>query len=116
MRLKVSAGGVPPGSYTARFMGVEPVNSDQYGEGLRWKFAITQGPQRDQVAARITGLTPSPRNGCGKILAGLVNRPLALDEEVDIDQFIGRVYLIVVVVSENGGSRIDALIASPTQE
>jgi hypothetical protein len=77
MKLKVSPGGVPPGNYAAKFAGVESVTNDKYGDGLRWKFAISQGPQSGQVASRVTGLTPSPKNGCGKMLSGLVGRALS---------------------------------------
>src|SRR5262245_15571090 len=115
MKLKVSAGSGPPaGSYVARFEGVEQTQHETYGEGLRWKFKVLQGPQAGQLASRTTGLKPSAKNGCGKVLAGLVGRALDLDEEIDIVQYVGRTYLIVVQAGEKGGTRVEAVIAAPT--
>jgi hypothetical protein len=113
VKLKVSPGSVPLGNYAAQFSGIESTTNERYGEGLRWKFVVSQGPQAGQVASRVTGLKPSPKNGCGKMLTGLVGRPLDLEEEIEVDQYIGRSYLIVVAPSENGGSKIDTVIPAP---
>jgi len=112
MLLKVTPGGVPPGNYQAKFEGVEPTENDKYGKGWRWKFAITSGPLAKQTVSRVTGLTPSLKNGCGKMLSGLSGHPLQLDEEVDPDQYIGRSYLIVVIACDTGGSRVETVIAT----
>lgn len=111
--LTVSAGGVPAGTYSATFAGVEPQPADAargYGAGIRWKFSIESGPQVGQSASRITGTTPSPKNGCGKILSGLLGRALAQGESIDPDQFIGKRYMIVVASGPQGGSRIEAVV------
>jgi hypothetical protein len=44
--LRVSSGGVPPGSYLAKFLGVEDTHNDEYGPGFRWIFEIITGPKR----------------------------------------------------------------------
>jgi hypothetical protein len=112
VKLKVSPGGVPPGNYTTTFAGLENVTSEKYGEGLRWKFKVAQGMHAGQMASRITGLTPSPRNACGKMLSGLLGRQLNPDEEVEVGQFIDQVFMAVVAAAENG-TRVEAIIAVP---
>jgi hypothetical protein len=47
------------------------------------------------------------------MVSGLVGRALNLDEEIEIEEFVGRSYLIVVAAADNGGSRVDAVIAAP---
>jgi hypothetical protein len=112
MKLKVTSGGVPPGNYTATFAGVDPATHDKYGPGLRWKFTITAGPCAGKVASRVTGQSPSAKNGCGKILSGLLGRPLEVDEEIDPQEFVNRSYLVVVSAGETG-TYVDAVIPTP---
>jgi hypothetical protein len=114
MLLLVSSGGPPPGNYTASFAGVEPVTNDQYGAGLRWKFQILYGPQAGQIASRTTGTNPTMKNGCGRILAGLLGRELQVGEQIDISLLVGRTYLIVVQTAENGGTRVETVVQSPS--
>jgi len=111
--MKVTAGGVDPGNYVATFAGVESQAADptrKFGAGLRWKFCIESGPQAGQVASRITGLTPTTKNGAGKILRGLLNRDLQQGESIDPDQFIGKRYTIIVQAGPQGGSRVEVIL------
>jgi hypothetical protein len=111
--LTVTSGGVPIGNYVARFSGVEaqPENKEKgYGAGLRWKFTIESGPQAGQVASRVTGPVPSPKNSCGKMLAGLLGRAIQEKEQIDPDQFVGKRYMIVVAASQGGATRVEAVV------
>ena len=116
--LTVSSGGVPVDNYTATFAGVEaqPANPEKgYAPGLRWKFTVEQGPFQGQTASRVTGASPSPKNGCGKILAGLLGRALKEGERIDITQYVGKRYLIVVAPAQGGGTRVEAVVpANPS--
>lgn len=114
MKLKISAGGVPAGNYQCRFKGIEAVTHDQYGPGLRWNFEIVSGPLAGQVASRTTSPTPTPRNGAGKLLSGVIGGPLAVDSEVDLSQFVGRNYLVVVEQVASGGTAIATVIGTGT--
>jgi hypothetical protein len=83
--LTVGSGGVPVGNYRATFIGVKPqeANAERgYPAGLRWEWRIDDGPQAGQTASRITGSQPTPRNGCGKILQGLLGRALVEGENI----------------------------------
>jgi hypothetical protein len=113
MLLKVSAGGPPAGTYDATFDGVEATQHEEFGAGLRWTWTIVQGPQHGQVASRVTNATPTNKNACGRVLAGLVGRKIEPREEIDVQSFVGQRYLIVVQDAERGGTRVETVIASP---
>jgi hypothetical protein len=111
--LTVGSGGVPVGNYVATFAGYEnqPENKEKgYGMGLRWKFAIADGPQAGQITSRITSPTPTTKNTCGKMLVGLLGRALRDGEQIDPDAFIGKKYMIVVAAGQNGGTRVEAVV------
>jgi hypothetical protein len=112
MRLTVSPGGVPIGSYNALFTGIEPTTND-FGEGLKWWFQVTSGPCAGGKIGRITAMKPTLRNSCGKMLSGVVGRPLANDMEVDLAAFVGRMYLIIVAEGKSGGTYVDAVTQPP---
>jgi hypothetical protein len=112
----VSSGGVPAGSYNGTFAGIEaqPENKEKgYPAGIRWKFIIDAGPHAGQTASRITGTTPSPKNGCGKMLSGLIGRALKEGEQIDPDAYIGKRYLLVVAAGQGGGTRVEAIAPAP---
>jgi hypothetical protein len=114
--LTVSSGGVPVGSYTGKFLGVEnvPENPEKrYGAGLRWKFGIDVGPHEGQTVSRVTGTAPSIKNGCGKMLSGLIGRSLKEGEQVDPDIYLGKRYMLVVAAGQEGGTRVEAVIPMP---
>lgn len=113
--LKISAGSVPPGFYSTKFAGVEAVNNGQFGPGLKFKFVIARGPLVGQTVSRTTGCTPSQKNNLGKLLSGMLGRTLNVDEEVDVDDLLGREFMVVVGVSENGGSRVESATPPPTE-
>ena len=58
----------------------------------------------------MTGPTPSPKNGCGKMLAGLIGRALLEGEQVDPDQYAGKRYMLVVAAGQGGGTRVKAIV------
>jgi hypothetical protein len=115
--LTVKSGGVPAGSYTATFAGIEPQPENKekgYAAGLRWKFTIDAGPQKGQTASRITSTSPTPKNAAGKMLTGLLGRELKEGESVDPDTLIGKRYMIVVAAGQGGGTRVEAIAAIPS--
>jgi hypothetical protein len=116
MKLKVSPGGVPPGAYLAKFLGISPVEADAlrgYGEGVRWEFEVTTGPQAGRKTSRITTATPTQKNACGRLLAGMLGRGLADDEDVDLTPLVGRVFMIVVAKTKGGGGRVETVSPPP---
>jgi hypothetical protein len=112
--LTVYSGGIPVGNYTASFSGIEPSPENKergYPAGIKWKFTVVGGPHAGQMTSRITNNSPTAKNAAGKMLCGLLGRALKDGEQVDIDQFLGRPYMVVVSVSPQGvGTRVDAVV------
>jgi hypothetical protein len=114
MLLKVSSGGVPAGSYLSKFVGVEGITND-YGPGLSWQWEILNGPHIGQSVRRITTVTPTSKNACGKILAGVIGQTLTVGDELDLSTFVGKTFLVVVGETERGGSRVESVTVAPVE-
>ncbi len=118
-KIVVQSAGVPAGSYLAKYTGVEAQPADPLrgmGEGLRWAFEITNGPNAGKKTSRITGIAPTPGNACGKVLSGLLGKPLATGDEIDLDALVGKSYLVVVGAGPNGGAtRVESVTLPPQQ-
>jgi hypothetical protein len=107
-----SGSGVPAGGYTGEFTGAEPTPPNQekgYPAGLKWSWKITSGEHAGRVATRITGAKPSPKNGCGKILNALMGKTLVEGETVNLDDYVGRRYTMIVSAGEGGGTRVETV-------
>lgn len=116
MLLTVSAGGVPVGGYTATFRGIDPVPADPtrgFGAAIRWQFEVATGPHAGGKTSRITTPTPSAKNACGKMLAGMTGKSLTPGEKVDLASFVGRNFLIVVAATDSGATRVETVAAPP---
>lgn len=102
--------GIPVGQYKVQFIGLEPAKSSQYGDGLRWKFQVCEGPLTGAFTARQTAVAPTPGNSCGKMLSGVAGKTIVMDESVDLDLFIGQVYRVLVTDPDGRGSRVEAIL------
>ena len=117
--LTVSRGGVPAGNYTGVFAGLEdvPPNTERkLDAGIRWKFTIDDGPYKGEIASRITGSRPSIKTNCGKMLSGLIGRPLRENEQIDTDNYLGKRYVIVVERGQEGATRVEVVILMPESQ
>lgn len=102
---------VPVGKYTARFTGVtlkDPSGKlDEKGKpmppGMTWDFTIVGGEHDGKTVDRLTGRTPTPKASCGKMLAAISDEVLKDGTEVDLGQFVGKMYRITV--EEGNGDR-----------
>lgn len=114
--LKVSAGGPPPGAYVARFCGIETTTHNEYGAGLKWTWEVVNGVQAGQKATRVSSPHPTLKNACGKMIAGLLGRALAIGEDTgaEIEKLIGNNYMILVESTESGATRVGSVLPAPT--
>ncbi len=108
--MKLRLGGLLPGTYTCKFKSVEETTHPEYGDGLKWVFEVASGPQKGQFAMKTTSTTPTPRNACGKLLNGLAGRPVSLGEELDVNDFVGKPYTVVVETTQTGSTAIAAVV------
>jgi hypothetical protein len=115
MTMGESKYGAPVGLYTARFLGIEDKDHPEFGAGLEWRFEIIDGPQKGHIISRTTGCQPSLRSGCGKMLQAIVGAPVQEGTAVDLAQYVGRTYQVMVEVNSTGnGTRVGS-VAAPGQ-
>jgi hypothetical protein len=112
MKLLVSQGGAPPGSYLARFESVEAVTND-FGDGLKWWFEIVGGPHAGCKTSGITARKPTLKNSCGKLVSGILGTPLSNDMEIDLAAYFGQQFLVVVAQGKTGGTYVSAVTRPP---
>jgi hypothetical protein len=48
------------------------------------------------------------------MLSGLVGRALKEGEQINLDDFVGKLYLIIVAAGPGGGTRVEAISPMPT--
>ena len=113
MKLTVSPGGVPTGSYIALFRSVEATTND-FGDGLKWWFEIQGGPHAGAKTGCTTANKPTLKNSCGKLVSGIVGKPLSNDMEIDLASYFGRAYLIIVTEGKSGGTYVSTVTQPPT--
>jgi hypothetical protein len=103
MNLTVSLGRVPEGVYRCFFWGVETITHKKHGERLRFLFLIIEGPYAGEKVSQVTGAIPTPWNRAGRMLAELLQRPLQLNEDVDMDELeIQHLYRVAVEQKTDG--------------
>jgi hypothetical protein len=100
-KVVVKPSGCKPGSYAATFVGAYKLppreGGPDFGPALIVKFRADDG----QEPSAIVSETPTLRNACGRILAGMLGRPLRPEEAVDWADFEGQKFLVVVVTNKS---------------
>ncbi len=101
---------VPSGVYIVRFKGIKETNHPEYGVGLCWSFEVVEGGYKGKLVERNTAPEPTPNNSCGRIIKGLLGRPVLEGETIDVAQFEGRIFRAIVVQKPKGqGVRVDSV-------
>jgi len=103
MQVTIKKPGVPPGNYLARFSRIENVEN-QYGTAIRWVFTINSGPYTSKEISRFTTPDFTLTNAAGKMAEGVAGRKLEADEEIDLDQYFGKLYQVEVELAPKGES------------
>jgi hypothetical protein len=101
--------------YKATFAGVEETPPHaEYGKGVRFKFKIVDGEHDGEEATVICGVEKpaSPKNRLGRILGGIVGKPVVPGEMITVEQYVGRSFLIQVEQAPggNGSTRIGVVM------
>lgn len=111
MQFEVAQGGGPPvGVYKAKFVGVEETTHDEYGAGLKFVFDIIAGDHAGEQATRITQPKPTPKNACGRMLAGISGETLKPGVTIDLAPHVGETFMIQVEETKNDSTRIGTII------
>lgn len=106
----------PAGIHRARFNGAENTTHAEYGDGLKFEFEVIDGEHKGMRACRYTSADPTPRNAAGRLMADLYGAKPTNGLAVDLDQCIGKQYMIVVREGEGGRTRVEScdLVAADT--
>lgn len=117
LTVKENKYGVPVGNYVAKFVGVEKNTHPEHGEGLEWQFEVIKGPHAGAKTSRTTGMVPSGKNACGRILGGMTGGAISPGAEVDLERYVGKKFLIMVENnSTNTGTRIGTVMPNPDDD
>jgi len=120
MEFKMGSGGIPAGSYRARFLGAEAYveNIEKYGQGCLLRWQVTDGEQAGNETSRICSAKMTPRTALGKFAVALRGGPIAQGESFSFGDYAGVTGTVLVEATENGGSRVgvflrDAMPSAP---
>lgn len=115
MEFIVSSGGLPPGAYSAQFVGAEPYteNQEKYGPGVSLKFKVISGDHAGEEASRICAAKLTPKSSLGKFAVALKGSAIAVNESFNFSSYAGTNGTILVEQTENGGSRISTFLRNP---
>jgi len=101
-------GGPPAGNYRAEFLGCETTTHEEYGDGLRWKWKVVDGPQAGVFATRTTSPKPTTGNAAGKLIAAMTGATLAGGQKASVRDCVGKTFLIAVSPTKSGsGTRVE---------
>jgi hypothetical protein len=111
-QFEVTAGSGPPvGSYKAVLDAIQNTTHQEFGDGLRFSWRVTEGVCAGLIATRTCGLFPTPTNAAGKLMAGLLGRQIRPGERISLEPCLGRSYMIVVGLGRNGQStRVESCV------
>jgi hypothetical protein len=111
----VLVGLIDKGIYQAKLESVEPVTTVN-GDAYRLNFRITgNGHHKDRKVNGMCGTQLHPESKLYKWLSAIKGMEFAPDEEVDLDQLIGRTCMISVTRKERDG-RIYANVEDVTSD
>jgi hypothetical protein len=103
----------PPGMYKARFLGVEQITHETYGEGALFTWEIVDGDHAGKIAGRVSSPLATTSNATGKMIAGLIGGQFK-PGQVSLEGCVGRSYLIQVGYGQDGKkTRVDSCM--PTE-
>ena len=113
MEFECKSGGIPAGAYAAEFIGCEPFegNVDKgYGPAVKLRFKVLAGVEAGNEGSRICAASLTLKSALGKFAVALKGSPVTAGERFNFDKFIGEKGTILVVPTDNNGTRIDTFL------
>jgi len=84
---------IPTGEYTVELTAIELVDT-QFGKQLKWTFVV---PDHKRTLVSFSSFTGSPKSKCIRWASALLNRTIAVGEEVDFSTLVGKTATASVV-------------------
>jgi hypothetical protein len=102
---------VPEGWYDLTLTEIKSNQHEEYGAGIEWVFEVQGGEHNGKLTSRTTAPQPTPKNSCGKMIVAITGRSLNINEELDLDQFVGRCFRGLVEKNSTGtGTRVGQIM------
>jgi hypothetical protein len=107
---------LPPGQYTAKLKERKEMPASQKfpdaGPSFAWEFEVADGEHVGKSASAWTPTRLTSQNNLGKLVSRMLGRPMRSGEEIDLDDFIGKLYSIIVDQTQDG-TRTKVISAQP---
>jgi hypothetical protein len=91
---------VPVGNYRARLVAIKEMEPSaahpDWGPSYVWEFEVLSGPSAGKTASCFTKREPTTANNLGRLLAQLLGREVAPQEDVDLSSFLQKEYTVNV--------------------
>ncbi len=84
---------IPTGEYTVELTAIELVDT-AYGKQLKWTFLV---PEHKRTLVAYSSLSTSPKSKCVRWASALLNRPIGVGEQVDLESLVGKTATASVV-------------------
>lgn len=112
MHFTMTSGGLPVGSYPAKFMGVDKFeeNIEKYGLGIILKFQVLAGEHEGEEASRICSAKLSPKSALTKFAVSLKGSKIESGEQFSFTPFVGSTGSILVTETQSGATRIETFL------
>lgn len=109
-----AGGGIPVGIYKGILIAADdaPPHAD-YGIGMKLAFRIVGGEFEGMETSTIVGIKkpPTPQNRLGQLLGGLAGSPVQAGQEISLERFFGKTYLLTVEAAPSGkGTRVGTIM------
>jgi hypothetical protein len=108
---------VPDGAYTGPFKGVEDFKLKTGEDRWRFLWQVASGPYQGRIAPSLTDKDINPNTLAGRLIAGLLGRPLQPGENVKaaVEACVGQTYMFVVQPGPKGGKSMVRVVSKPPQ-
>lgn len=107
---------LPPGQYTARLRERKEMPASQKfpdaGPSFAWEFEVVAGEHVGKSSSAWTPTRLTSQNNLGKLVSRMLGRPMRSGEEIDLDDFLGKIYSIIVDTTQDG-TRPKVISAQP---
>lgn len=94
---------IPPGTYEAELLEIETLNSAQYGDFRKWRFALTNGSTVDGA----TSMSDNARSKAGKWIIAILGRIPTKGEKVNP---VGGKCLVQVIENSDGWPKVENVL------
>jgi len=84
---------IPTGEYVVELTAIELVDT-QYGKQLKWTFVV---PDHKRTLVAYSSFSASPKSKCIRWASALLNRAIAVGEQVDMQSLVGKTAVASVV-------------------